>query len=379
MAAKSTGRVLLAVVVLAVVTSGVAAFASVGAAGPAHAGSAASADVAQQECTFPFEGEDATGETVTIEEEPERIVTTAPSAAQTIWEIGAQEKVVGVSQHAMHLEGAEERETVLGEDMMTVDVETVVDLEPDLVLAPDVTAEEDVENLRDAGLTVYQFEEPATVEGVEDATHLVGELVGECDGAQDTVDWMNEELAKIEETVGDEQQPRTLYLHSIGDGPWTAGEGTFIGDAIEIAGGENLAGSAGIEGHQPISDEVVAAEDPEWIVVNDFDVEPPTDGVYADTTAIEEDNVVVVDANHVNQPTPRIVYAIQAMAEAFHTEAFEQTPSPTPDETATPTATPEETDTPTPDTDDETVPGFGLSVAVAGLVAALVALARRRL
>ena len=369
MAAKITGRVLLAVVVLAVATSGVAAFVTAGAAGPAGTDAAASADTSQGECTFPFEGEDATGETVTIEEEPERIVTTAPSAATTVWEIGAEDKVVGVSQHAMHLEGAEERETVLGEDMMTVDVETVVDLEPDLVLAPDVTFEEDVENLRDAGVTVYHFEEPTTVEGVADTTLLVGELVGECDGAQDSVDWMNEELAEIEETVGGEAQPRVLYLHSIEDGPWTAGEGTVIGDAIETAGGENLASEAGIEGHQPISDEVVAAEDPEWIVVNDFDGEAPTDGVYADTTAIEEDNVVVVDANHVNQPTPRIVYAIQAMAEAFHTEAFEET---------TPTETPEETDTPTPDTDDEAVPGFGMSVAVAGLMVALVALVRRR-
>lgn len=362
MTAKSTLRqVLLATVVLAVATSSVVASAPVGVAGPADAGSATAAGVTQEECPFPFEGEDATGETVTVGEEPERIVTTAPSAAQTVWEIGADEKVVGVPQQATHLEGAEERETVLGEDLMSVDVETVVDLEPDLVLAPDVTDDEDVENLRDAGLTVYQFEEPGTLDEVEDATLLVGELVGECEGAQDSVDWMNDELAAIEESVAEEDRPSVLYLHSIEHGPWTAGEGTFIGDAIETAGGENLAAEAGIEGHQQISEEVVTAEDPEVIVVNDVDGEAPEDGIYADTTAIEEDNVVVVDANHVNQPTPRIVYAIQEMA-----EAFEETTTETPEETAT------------PDTDDEGVPGFGVPVAVAGLVLALVTLARRQ-
>ena len=71
----------------------------------------------QSECSFPVETEDNTGQTVTVEEEPEEVVVLAPSAAQHMWEIGAEEKVVGmpVNQFTAYLEGSEERTNVVGD------------------------------------------------------------------------------------------------------------------------------------------------------------------------------------------------------------------------------------------------------------------------
>ncbi|MEF8772443.1 MAG: vitamin B12 ABC transporter substrate-binding protein BtuF, partial [Halodesulfurarchaeum sp.] len=55
------------------------------------------------DCSFPLTVTDATGEEVEIEEPPESVVTLAPSAAQTMWEIGAQEQVVGISDRGTYL------------------------------------------------------------------------------------------------------------------------------------------------------------------------------------------------------------------------------------------------------------------------------------
>ena len=56
-------------------------------------------------CKFPIREVDASGVVVEIDKEPQRIITLAPSAAQTMWEIGGKDKVVGVTYYARYLKG----------------------------------------------------------------------------------------------------------------------------------------------------------------------------------------------------------------------------------------------------------------------------------
>ena len=70
---------------------------------PAAAAPVAAAEPGASDCAFPVELTDASGETLRLEERPERVTTTNPSAAQTMWEIGAREKVVGISGRATYL------------------------------------------------------------------------------------------------------------------------------------------------------------------------------------------------------------------------------------------------------------------------------------
>ncbi|WP_154019001.1 PGF-CTERM-anchored ABC transporter substrate-binding protein [Halococcus agarilyticus] len=302
----------------------------VGAIGPAAAttgvqttstvdGPAATADVAAQAtCSFPTTATDATGTDVTVEGEPESIVTLSPSAAQTMWEIGAREKVVGVTQYATYLDGAETRTNVSGAGQQYVNVEAVVGLEPDLVLAPNVVPNATVERLRSAGVTVFRFGFAGSIEDVTEKTRLTGELVGACEEANRTADAMETRVEAIRETVGNESTPRTLYL--LGGG-FVAGNDTFIGSVIETAGGENLAASAGIEGYKEISDEVVAQQDPEWLVVSSPAV-VPNGTPWADTTAVQGNQTVVVNNSYINQPAPRVVLSLTAIARQLHPDAM---------------------------------------------------------
>lgn len=340
------------------------------------------------ECEFPVSETDATGETVTIGEEPESIVTLNPSAAQMLWEMGAEEKVVGVTKHAMNLEGASDRTNISAEGP-TISHEIVVDLDPDLVLVPlsGVATEEDVETLREAGLTVYAFPTADSIDEVRERTLLTGALVGNCEGATETVEWMDEELEFVEAAVADEERPDVLYEFF----GFTTGSGTHIHEILEAAGGNNIAAEAGIEGYQPVNEEIVIDMDPDWIVMNDNSPELPDGEGFEGTTAVQVNQTVVINTNHINRPGPRIVYAITALAETFHPEAYaeaveaaEATPTPTPTEEETPTPTPDQDDTSTPDSDDATDDsptdgdstdvdddgaGFGALVAVGALLA----------
>ena len=278
--------------------------AAVGAAGaPTAAGSPeATADPAQtgDACGFPLNATDATGETVTLEERPERITTLNPSAAQTLWELGERDRVVGVSRFASYLDGAEERANVSAE--FGASVERVVDTDPDLVLAPNASAA-DVEPLREQGLTVYHFPAATSVDDIAEKTETTGRLVGACDAAAETNEEMYGAVDAAEERTADLDRPAALYPL---DGGYVAGSDTFIDSIMTVGGTENVAAEIG-SGYPQASDEVILESNPELIVVTDPEAAILDEEPYASTTAGAEGNYVVLNANYLSQPAPRSV------------------------------------------------------------------------
>ena len=266
------------------------AFGAAGAAGPAQTDDA---------CGFPLNATDATGTTVTLEERPERITTLSPSAAQTLWVLGQEDRVVGVSRFASYLDGAEERANVSAE--FGASVERVVDTEPDLVLAPNSSAA-DVGPLREQGLTVYHFPAATSIEDIAEKTETIGRLVGACEAASETNAEMYDAVDAAENRTADVDRPAALY--PLGGG-YVAANDTFI-DAIMNAGGaDNVA--AEYEAYPQLSDEVILETDPELVLVTDPEAAILEQEPYASTTAGVEGNYVVMDVNYLNQPAPRSV------------------------------------------------------------------------
>ncbi|MEF8814283.1 MAG: PGF-CTERM-anchored ABC transporter substrate-binding protein [Halovenus sp.] len=294
------------------------------AAGPAVAGVAvADGGTAQLDdevdCEFPVSAEDATGQTVTVEEEPESVVVTAPSAAQHLWSIGAQEKVVGmpVNQFTAYLDGHDERENILGEDGATPDVEQIVALEPDLVIVPNVNDEALVDNLRDAGLTVYYYPLVNDLDSMYELVETVGLLVGQYEDAAAVTAEVAAQVDAVEEAVAEEENPR-VYYEFFG---FTVGPETLEHDLITRAGGNNIATTGDRATYFELSQEIVAEQDPEWLILQEGNPIPDSEAVQ-ESTAIEQDQIVRVDSNLVSQHGPRNVEPLVRMAEAFHPEAM---------------------------------------------------------
>ncbi|SFC00443.1 iron complex transport system substrate-binding protein [Halobiforma haloterrestris] len=290
------------------------------------AGSGSNAALSAQEsptCEFPFEATDATGETVTVEEEPDAVVALQPSDAQTMFEIGAADKVVGmpVGQYTAYLEADEDLD-ITEDDGLTPIAEEVIAEEPDVVLAAN-TLEDDavVDQLRDAGLTVFVFPTGESLDGVAENIRWTGEITGECEGAEETLDWMDETLADIDDAVPSEDRPLAYY--EMGDG-FTAGEGTFSHELLTTAGLENLGAEIGIEGWQMVDDEQVIEEDPDWIVYGESWGEPPVSEGVMETSAYQNERFVAVNDQYMNQPGPLVVVAIAEMVHEVHPDAYEE-------------------------------------------------------
>lgn len=270
---------------------------------------------------FPVTLTDATGTEVTIEERPERVTTTNPSAAQVMWELGAESQVVGLTQFALYLDGAETRENVSSTEF-GVSVERVVGTEPDLVLAPSGTSEETVETLRDAGLTVYSFPQETDFADVADKTLRIGLLTGNTDAAIETNAWMDANVEAISSATADAERPRLMYPLP---GDFTVGGDTFIDEIITASGAENVF-SAEFTGYEQPSRETVLELDPAVLILTDqpggvsIENEP-----YSLTTAGETNSSVFLTVNYLNQPAPRsVVYSTRNLTAQLHPDRYDE-------------------------------------------------------
>ena len=298
------------------------------AAGPALAGAAVveSSDPGPTQlgdevsCEFPVEVEDADGETLVVEEEPERVVALQPNAAQHMWSIGAQEKVVGmpVNQFTAYLDGSEDRTDILTDEGFS-DPETVVDLEPDLVLAPDVVPAETVETLRDADLTVYRYPLIDSFDQMYATVEEVGLLVGEFDGAAETTASVAGTIQAIEAAVDDERSPRVYYEFF----EFTVSPGTIEHEVITRAGGENIVQADDFDpDYGQFSDELLLERDPEFLILQEGAPIPDSEAL-EQTTAIQEDQIIRIDSNFISQHGPRTLEPLQTIAEGLHTDAID--------------------------------------------------------
>jgi iron complex transport system substrate-binding protein len=341
-------------------------------------------------CEFPVTLTDATGENITIEERPDRVTTTNPSAAQTMWEIGGKSQVVGLTRHAMYLDGAADRTDVSAD--FGADTEKVVGTEPDLVLVPNASSG-DVEKLRAAGLKVYHFREATDVNDIRAKTTTTGKLTGNCEGAAEANAWMDANVDAVEGMTADVDE-RPHVLHPIGGG-YVVGDETFINAMLGIAGADNVA-ARDHTGYVSLNPEVILELEDEfgidYLVLTRDSTSLVSEEPYASTTAGQENNTVVLRTQYIHQPAPRsVVFTAHNATEQLHPDRYSQdsyvprssiTVEPAAEET--PTATPTETSTPsempttaTPTQTDTSIPGFGPVVALIAVVVGAVLTARR--
>lgn len=331
-----------------------------------------------RDAAFPITLTDATGTEITLEERPERVTTTNPSAAQVMWELDAQGQVVGLTEFAHYLDGAETRENVSSTEQ-GVSIERVVGTDPELVLAPNATSVETVEQLRETGLTVYHFPRATDFDDVADKTLTIGQLTGNVQPAHETNSWVTANVESAAAATAEVERPRLLYPLL---GGFAVGGETFIHEIIVASGAENVA-SEEFDGFEVLSDEVVLTLDPEVLLVTDqtegqvMSTEP-----YSLTTAGEANRSVTLEVNYINQAGPRsVVYSTRNLTAQLHPEQYDESNHITRGAIADGDYTPDDSenqmgddggaDAETAETngEDETnVPALGVGIVVAAVV-----------
>jgi len=278
--------------------------------------------------SFPLTIVDDLGRTVEISRLPQRIVSLAPSNTEILFALGLEDKIVGTTDYCDYPEAAKAKPRVAG--YTTPDMEKLVSLEPDLILAEAIHEERLLPALDKLGLTVTVMS-AKSIDVVLDDITLVGQINGKSKVAAQLVNDLTQRIEAVTsktESLTPEKRLRVLYIcwH---DPIWTMGSETFIDDLIWKAGGVNIFADD-FEKSRVVSLEAVITENPQVIIIsgmgttgnliyNSIKKETRLRGVAA---IIDNHVYKISDANLIERPGPRIVDGLEEVAKLIHPEIF---------------------------------------------------------
>lgn len=278
--------------------------------------------------SFPLTIVDDLGRTVEIKKLPQRIISLAPSNTEILFALGLEDKIVGTTDYCDYPEAAKSMTRVAG--YTTPDMEKLVSVEPDLVLAEAIHEKTAVPALEALGLTVIVMS-ATSVETVLNDITLVGQINGKSKAATQLVSDLTQRIEAVTSKTASltpEERPGVLYVcwHK----PiWTMGSETFIDDLISKAGGVNIFADD-FEKSRVASLESIVAENPQVIIVSGMGT--TGDLVYKNikketrlrgVEAIVSNHVYKIsDANLIERPGPRIVDGLEEVAKLIHPEIF---------------------------------------------------------
>lgn len=278
---------------------------------------------------FPVTLIDDLGYTITLTEKPERIISLAPANTEILFALGLEENVIGVTEYCNYPSEAEDKEKI--GSYTTPNIEKIVNLNPDLVLAAYGNPTGTVEALKRFNLTVVGLN-ARNLDEILYNLRLVGEITGRSANASVLVADMVQRIEVLDERMSnlkDEERPK--ILHIIWHDPiWVAGKGTFEDELIKRSGGVNI---APVEGYRALSLEKLIELNPDVIIT------PSGSGMGCTLTnfcyeyimgeprlrsieAVRTKRVYVINADIVCRAGPRIVDALEEMARMTHPELY---------------------------------------------------------
>lgn len=265
---------------------------------------------------------DDTGRKIYLSKTPKRIVSLAPSITEMLFAIGAGDSVVGVTEFCDYPPEALTK-TQVGDSR--ANLEAILALEPDLVLAMEVIRDDVLKTLQQLKIPLFILE-AQSLEHVYSHIQTLGRMLGRVPMANTLADTMRKDIQAIGDRTRSLPKPRVLYV--VYPQPFiTVGSGSFIDQLLEFAGGENIAKDAG-SAYPRLSMEVVLQKDPEIILFPTMGgtSSPETDiqqwSRWTTMSAVKNDRLHLVPWALISRPGPRLVQGLAALAKAIHPEIF---------------------------------------------------------
>ena len=270
---------------------------------------------------------DDMGREITLADVPERIVSLAPSNTEILFAVGAGDQVVGRDEFSDFPEEAKSLESI-GGSFGEYNVEAIVALKPDLVLAAEINTPELVKQLEDLGVTVYYLGNPLTLEEMYGKLETVAKLTGH--DASELVSSLQARVSAVDEKIAPiSARPNAFYEIDASDPskPYTYGPGTFGDLLITRAGGANV-GSVSTDAYPQLSLEQIVVENPSIIVLGDsmWGVTPESvleRAGWESIEAVKSEQIFPIDDNLISRPGPRLVDGLEALAKILHPGVFE--------------------------------------------------------
>ncbi|APC42069.1 ABC transporter substrate-binding protein [Clostridium estertheticum] len=271
--------------------------------------------------TYPLKVVDSYNRTITIEKEPKRIIAIAPNITEGIYALGKGTSLVGRSDYDNYPAKAN-KVTSVG-DLLKPNIEKIVELKPDVVIASTHFDKNVIKKLEELNIKVIVLYGEENFTGVYDTMSKLGQIVNASDKALSIISAMQKKVADVTKKVKGAKKPTVYYVAGFGkSGDFTAGKDTFIGNMIDMAGGENAAKD--VVGWK-YSVEKLVEKNPDVLICSKLygskkGIEA-TNG-YKDLKAVKSGKLLEVDENIITRQGPRLADGLEAIAKLIHPELF---------------------------------------------------------
>lgn len=261
---------------------------------------------------FPLCITDQFGREIRLSKEPLRIVSGSPANTEILYALGLGERVVGVTSFCDYPPEALQVEKI--GDLAPLNIEKVLSLRPDLVVGDVLNSKDSVLRLEELGVPVLALNPNSFQQSLE-AILLVGKATGKGLEAEKLVKDLAGILATVEEKGNHIKERGLKVLIVVGmelsNQPlWTAGPGSFLHEAVILAGGQNIAEDIGRAWAQ-MSIESILKRDPDLIIT---EMDPSCfylDKIWSNVSALRERQVYQIDVNLFSRPGPRMGQALE--------------------------------------------------------------------
>ncbi len=271
---------------------------------------------------YPLTVTDDTGNKVTLEKEPDKIVSLAPSTTEILFALGAGSKVVGRSEYDNYPEEAKKVSVVGG--FSGPNTELITKLAPQAVFAVKGSLTDDQKKLLEsAGIKVIIFN-PANIDGVYSNIKTAGQICNKQEKAKEITDSMEAKRQQIVSKLKDVKQKKVFIdLGSF----YSAGKTSFIGSILTEINAVNIAGNAAGQWPQLTAEQVVGQDPEVYISLSTSLKDLQAVSGLSSTTAFKSGNVKVMemgtlDNDIMQRPGPRIIDGLEVYAKTIYPDAF---------------------------------------------------------
>jgi len=276
---------------------------------------------------FPVTLTDTAGNEVTIEQEPQKIISIQTSTTEIAFALGLGDKIIGVSDYCNYPEEVNNKEKV---GAQTMNAEKILQLMPDLILVTDYHQEKHaniLEQFRQVGSKVIVIGSASSFEDAYQHMRIIAKATATEEKAEEIITDMKTRLEAIKEKAKAITQPKKVWIE-VAPAPdiFTTGKGTFLHEMLESIHATNVAGDQ--VGWIKFTEEQAVNLMPEVIITTyGYYVDNPAEDVlkregWQGVPAVQQKQVFDVDNDTVTRPGPRLIDGVETLAKLIYPETF---------------------------------------------------------
>ena len=253
-----------------------------------------------------------------------RIVSLMPSNTEILYELGLENRIVGVSTVDDYPKNVKKGEKQF--DAMNLNKEALLKAKPDLILAHESqqsSSEKVLDALKKEGVKVVYVKDAQSLKETYETFKSIGKLTHREKQANQLVNETKDNVDKVIQSIPKHQkQPKVFMEVSSQPEIYTAGKHTFFNDMLKQLDAKNSFDD--IDGWKSVSKESIVKHNPDILISTEGKSQAEYEkiiekrGGFDKTNAVKHHRIKTINGDEISRPGPRIDDGLKELRDAIY-------------------------------------------------------------